>query len=89
MSCGIEVPAQRVVAGGLIIYVDKESFFKLLELKENPMVVTGELSSSGFGLRKIRVTIMPLEGALIVYRGEVELPEKCVVIKASEINMGK
>jgi hypothetical protein len=32
---------------------------------------------------------MPLEGALIVYRGEVELPEKCVVIKASEINMGK
>lgn len=89
MGCGIEVPAQRVVAGGLMVYVNKESFLKLLELKENPLVVVGELSSSGFGLRRIKVAIMPFEGALIIYRGEVELPEKCVVIKASEISMGK
>jgi len=89
MGCGIEVPAQRVLAGGVIVYVDKESFYRLLELKEKPFCIVGELSSAGFGLKKTKVTIIPFEGALIVYRGEVELPEKCILVKASEISISK
>lgn len=73
MGCGMETEAQKVTAGGLMIYVDRDTFLKFVKLKETPIVVVGET----WTFKKIKVSILPHEGALIIYRGEIEPLENC------------
>ncbi|WP_240922733.1 hypothetical protein [Thermococcus sp. Bubb.Bath] len=41
MGCGMAVDANRVIAGGVLVFVEPETFKKFLELKEKPLVIVG------------------------------------------------
>ena len=79
------VDANRVIAGGVIIFVEQEVFKKFLELKEKPLVIVGETG----GFKKVKVTLTTYEGAVIITRGEVELPDNAILVKAKELSLGK
>ena len=85
MGCGMAVDANRVIAGGVLVFVEPEVFKKFLELKEKPLVIVGETG----GFKKVKVTLTTYEGAVIVTRGEVELPENAILVKAKELSLGK
>ncbi len=85
MGCGMAVDANRVIAGGVLVFVEPEVFKKFLELKERPLVIVGETG----GFKKVRVTLTTYEGAVIIMRGEVELPENAILVKAKELSLGK
>lgn len=79
------VDANRVIAGGVLIFVETEVFRKFLELKERPLVIVGETG----GFKKVKVTLTTYEGAVIITRGEVELPGNAILVKAKELSLGK
>lgn len=79
------VDANRVIAGGVMVFVEPEEFLKFLELKERPLAIVGETG----GFKKVKVTLTTYDGAVIITRGEVELPEGAVVVKAKELSLGK
>ena len=85
MGCGMAVDANRVIAGGVLIFVETEVFRKFLELKERPLVIVGETG----GFKKVKVTLTTYEGAVIITRGEVELPGNAILVKAKELSLGK
>ena len=85
MGCGMAVDANRVVAGGVLIFVEPEEFRRFLELKERPLVIIGETG----GFKKTRLTMTTYDGALIITRGEIELPEKAIVVRATSLSLGK
>ncbi|AMQ19343.1 hypothetical protein [Thermococcus peptonophilus] len=85
MGCGMAVDANRVIAGGVLVFVEPETFRKFLELKERPLVIVGETG----GFRKVELTMTTYDGTLIITRGEVELPETAIVVNAKELSLGK
>ncbi|ACS34014.1 hypothetical protein [Thermococcus gammatolerans] len=85
MGCGMAVDANRVIAGGVLVFVEPEDFKKFLELKKSPLVITGETG----GFKKAKLTMTVYDGAVIITRGEVELPEKAIVIRAKNLSLGK
>ncbi|ASJ09097.1 hypothetical protein A3L11_07590 [Thermococcus siculi] len=85
MGCGMAVDANRIIAGGVLVFVEPETFRKFLELKERPLVIVGETG----GFKKVKLTMTTYEGALIITRGEVEVPETAVVVRAKELSLGK
>jgi hypothetical protein len=85
MGCGMAVDANRVIAGGVLVFVEPETFRKFLELKEKPLVIVGETGS----FKKVKMTMTTYDGALIITRGEVELPETAIVVNAKELSLGK
>lgn len=85
MGCGMAVDANRVIAGGVLVFVEPETFKKFLELKERPLVIVGETG----GFKKVKMTMTTYDGALIITRGEVELPERAVVVNTKELSLGK
>lgn len=85
MGCGMAVDANRVIAGGVLVFVEPETFRKFLELKENPLVIVGETG----GFKRTRLTMTTYDGALIITRGEVELPETAVVVRTKEFSLGR
>jgi len=85
MGCGMAVDANRVIAGGVLVFVEPEEFRKFLELKERPLVIVGETG----GFKKTRLTMTTYEGALIITRGEVEVPESAVLVRAENLSLGK
>jgi hypothetical protein len=85
MGCGMAVDANRVIAGGVLVFVEPETFREFLGLKEKPLVIVGETG----GFKKVKLTMTTYDGALIITRGEVELPEKAVIVKAKELSLGK
>ncbi|NJE75844.1 hypothetical protein [Thermococcus sp. ES12] len=85
MGCGMAVNANRVIAGGVLVFVEPEEFRKFLELKERPLVIVGETG----GFKKTRLTMTTYEGALIITRGEVEVPESAVLVRAENLSLGK
>lgn len=46
MGRGMTVDANRVIAGGVLVFVEPETFKKFLELKERPLVIVGETGDS-------------------------------------------
>ncbi|WP_297477540.1 hypothetical protein [Thermococcus sp.] len=85
VGCGMAVDANRVIAGGVLVFVEQEVFKKFLELKEKPLMIVGETG----GFKKVKVTLTTYEGAVIITRGETELPENAILVKAKEISLGK
>ncbi|ASJ04494.1 hypothetical protein [Thermococcus barossii] len=85
MGCGMAVDANRVIAGGVLVFVEPEEFRKFLELKERPLVIVGETG----GFKKTRLTMTTYDGALIITRGEVEVPESAVLVRAENLSLGK
>ncbi len=85
MGCGMAIDANRVIAGGVLVFVEQEVFRKFLELKEKPIVIVGETG----GFKKVKVTMMTYEGTVIITRGEVELPENAIIVRAKELSLGK
>ncbi len=85
MGCGMAVDANRVIAGGVLIFVEPEEFKKFLELKERPLVIVGETG----GFKKTKLTMTTYEGAVIITRGEVEIPEDAVLVRAETLSLGK
>ncbi len=85
MGCGMAVDANRVIAGGVLVFVEPEVFKEFLELKERPLVIVGETG----GFKKVKVTLTTYEGAVIITRGEVELPGNAILVKAKELSLGK
>ncbi|BAD85306.1 hypothetical protein TK1117 [Thermococcus kodakarensis KOD1] len=85
MGRGMTVDANRVIAGGVLVFVEPETFKKFLELKERPLVIVGETG----GFKKVKLTMTTYDGALIITRGEVELSETAIVVKARELSLGK
>ncbi len=85
MGCGMAVDANRVIAGGVLVFVEPEAFKAFLELEEMPLVIVGETG----GFKKVKVTLTTYEGAVIITRGEVELPETALVVRAKERSLGK
>ncbi|WP_457751778.1 hypothetical protein [Thermococcus sp.] len=79
------VDANRVIAGGVLIFVEPEEFKKFLELKERPLVIVGETG----GFKKTKLTMTTYEGAVIITRGEVEIPEDAVLVRAETLSLGK
>ncbi|WP_240911830.1 hypothetical protein [Thermococcus sp. M36] len=77
--------ANRVIAGGVFVFVESEVFKGLLELKEKPFVIVGETG----GFKKTRLTMTTYDRALIITRGKVKLPEGAVVVRAKELSLGK
>ncbi len=85
VGCGMAVDANRVIAGGVLVFVEPKAFRAFLELEEMPLVIVGETG----GFKKTKLTITTYDGALIVTRGEVELPETALVVGAKELSPGK
>ena len=85
MGCGMAVDANRVIAGGVLIFVEPEDFRKFLELKERPLVIVGETG----GFKKTKLTMTTHDGALIITRGEIEVPENAILVKAENLSLGK
>ena len=85
MGCGMVIDANRVIAGGVLVFVEPEVFKKFLELKEKPLVIVGETG----GFKKVKVTMTTHDGAVIITRGEVELPENAILVRAKELSLGK
>lgn len=84
MGCGIVVEANRVIAGGVMVFVEPEEFLKFLELRKRPLAIVGETG----GFKKAKITLTTYKGIVIITRGEVELPEGAVVVKAKELSLG-
>ncbi|ASI98455.1 hypothetical protein [Thermococcus celer] len=85
MGCGMAVDANRVIAGGVLVFVEPEEFRRFLELKERPLVIVGETG----GFKRTKLTMTTYDGAIIITRGEVEVPEGAVLVKARELSLGK
>ncbi len=85
MGCGMAVDANRVIAGGVLVFVETGVFRKFPEQKEKPLVIVGETG----GFKKVKVTITTYDGAVIITRGEVELPDNAILVKAKELSFGK
>ena len=85
MGCGLAVDANRIITCGVLVFVEPEVFKKFLELKEKPIVIVGETG----GFKKVKVTMTTYEGAVIITRGEVELPETATVVRTKELSLGK
>ena len=85
MGCGMAIDANRVIAGGVLVFVEPEVFKKFLELKEKPLVIVGETG----GFKKVKVMMTTHDGAVIITRGEVELPENAIVVRTKELSLGK
>ena len=85
MGCGLAVDANRVIAGGVLVFVEPDVFKKFLEMKEKPLVIVGETG----GFKKVKVTMTTYDGTVIVTRGDVELPESVILVKAKELSLGK
>ena len=85
MGCGMAVDANRVIAGGVLIFVEPGEFKKFLGLKERPLVITGETG----GFKKTKVTMTTYDGALIITRGEIDVPENTIVVRAETLSLGK
>ncbi len=85
MGCGMAVDANRVIAGGVLIFVEPEDFRKFLELKERPLVIVGETG----GFKKTKLTMTTYDGALVITRGEIEVPENAILVKAGNLSLGK
>jgi len=85
MGCGMAVDANRVIAGGVLIFVELEEFRKFLELKERPLIIVGETG----GFKKTRLTMTTYDGALIITRGDIEIPENAILVKAENLSLGK
>ncbi|NJE10185.1 hypothetical protein [Thermococcus sp. MAR1] len=85
MGCGMAVDANRVIAGGVLIFVEPEEFKKFLELKKRPLLIVGETG----GFRKTKLTMTTYDGALIITRGEVEVPENAILVRTENLSLGK
>ena len=85
MGCGMAVDANRVIAGGVLIFVGPDEFRKFLELKERPLIIVGETG----GFKKTKLTMTTYDGALIITRGEIEVPENAILVKAENLSLGK
>ena len=85
MGCGMAVDANRVIAGGVLIFVEPGEFKKFLGLKERPLVIIGETG----GFKKTKLTMTTYDGALIITRGEIDVPENAIVVRAETLSLGK
>ena len=85
MACGMAVDANRVIAGGVLIFVEPGEFKKFLGLKERPLVIVGETG----GFKKTKLTMTTYDGALIITRGEIDVPEDAIVVRAKTLSLGK